>query len=466
MTRKIYLVMLYKPSELKIPPFPLMYLSFSLKKKGYGAKVVHCSHSEIDKYVQEIVKEEPLFVGFSVLSGPPTSFSLEMSKKIKEINNRIPIVWGGVHPSLMPEQCLEEGSIDIVTIGEGEEIIVEIAEALAENKPLRHIRGVGYKKDGKICINKLRHFIENLDDHKLDFECINLSDYVSERVEAGKKVRSIGYYSSRGCPHNCGFCYNQQYHRRKWRAQSSKEVIKDILFFKKKYSLNEVQLWDDNFFTDPKRAFEILKKIDMMVGADVRVDYINEEFAKKLKESKISYLLIGAESGNNRVLNLIKKNFNIKKILTAASLLNKYDLYAQYSFILGLPTETKDEFNDTIQLMLKLKNIHKKASFTVGMYLPYPGTEMFELALNQGFNLPTNTNDWYLVDRWANTVNLPWINNRLCLNVRHLFALLNWRFPIGLWSRIRLRHGWFKLSQDLRLIILLNTLKQRCLKWI
>jgi len=128
-----------------------------------------------------------------------------------------------------------------------------------------------------------------------------------------------------------------------------------------------------------------------------------------------------------------------------------------------LPTESRQELDETIRLMYKLYKLHSRASFTVGMYLPYPGTDLYQLAIQNGFKQPSSLIQWGQIDRWRNTVPLPWISQKYCLNVRHVFALL--RSPGGKWLQkyldFKIRRNLFDFGFDLRLIILSRTLYQR-----
>src|SRR3989339_5750 len=135
------------------PPSGLLYLGNSLKKAGYEVTVFHIVENEIDETVEKIINLKPSYVGFSVFTGYPCYTSSIMSKKIKERNSNIPVIWGGIHPSLTPEECLKEKFIDLVVIGEGEETILELSQELLGNHNYENIKGIGYKKAGAIKIN-------------------------------------------------------------------------------------------------------------------------------------------------------------------------------------------------------------------------------------------------------------------------------------------------------------------------
>jgi radical SAM superfamily enzyme YgiQ (UPF0313 family) len=170
-------------------------------------------------------------------------------------------------------------------------------------------------------------------------------------------------------------------------------------------------------------------------------------------------MLIGAESGSNRILELVNKDFTVEDMLKRIKYLAKHDISALYSFILGYPTETPEEIHKTIDLMLEIFDIHKSASFTLGAYLPYPGTELYNLCIDKGFKPPDNTKDWNMLDRWRNTVNLPWMDKKIALNLRHLFAFLNFDIPfVRKWAKYRLKNKKIKFDLDIKLIIRLNEL--------
>jgi radical SAM superfamily enzyme YgiQ (UPF0313 family) len=425
--KTIFLVMISEEFSISILPFPLLYVGSALKKAGYEVLIRHIKPDQMSLTVDEIVDVEPLMVGFSVLTGFPTLRSAIMSEKIKERCDTS-VVWGGVHPSLLPEQCASEKYIDYVVIGEGEVAAVELANALSVNSSLARIPGLAYKDHtGKVLINECPDLHINLEQYKLDFSLIHLEKYISEEdvifQDKPLRVRSLGYCASRGCPYSCSFCYNQKFNKRKWRAPSEEFVINDINALKSKYGITKVHFWDDNFFVDHKRAYSILKAIDLVSGLDLRIDYINNDVARRLKELKVISLIFGVESGSNRMLNLMNKGFSVEQVIEAAKILGKLRMDTLYSAIFGLPTETKEEFNQTIEMLLEIKKWHKEATFTVGMYLPYPGTQMYDLAIKGGFKPPERTSDWNVIDRWRNSATLPWIDKKVCLNLRHLFIL-------------------------------------------
>ncbi|MFZ5559451.1 MAG: B12-binding domain-containing radical SAM protein, partial [Patescibacteria group bacterium] len=422
----------------------------ALKRAGFEVKLINITEKNIDRTVDEIVDLAPDFLGVSVMTGIQTRHSAELCQKLKNKKRDLTIIWGGIHPSLLPEQCLKENYIDYVVIGEGEITIIEFAKQLKNGSNVKKINGLGYKRDGKITINQPREFIKNLDNHRLDFSLIDVSKYLF-RLRGAQ--RAIAYKTSRGCTFNCAFCYNRAFNRSRWRGWSIDTVIEDINFLKRNYGIDAVKFYDDNFFINRQRALEILERIDLPTHIEIRIDIINDNLAKRLKELKVKEFLIGIESGSDRMLKLINKGYPVDKIREGVKILAKYDLYTTYSTMVGLPTETKEEFSKTIDLMLWVHKIHPRSGFTLGAYLPYPGSLMYEFSIEQGFKPPQRTEDWGNIDRFRKDFSSPWVDNKKVWRIREYFKFFSYK--IGLlnkWSEFRIKHRFFNFSFDIYII--------------
>ena len=440
----------------KILPIGILSVGSALKRAGFKVKLSNITEKQIENFADEIVKLKPLYVGLSVMTGIQTRHSAELSKLIRKKDPSIKILWGGIHPSLLAKQCLGEDYIDYVMIGEGEITSIEFAKALGNSDDLSKVRGLGFKKDGKNIINEERDFIENLDEQAIDWDLIDVNKYIYP-LEGYKRV--IAYKSSRGCPFDCGFCYNRNFNKNTWRTWSVEHVARDINFLKEKYKIDAVKFYDDNFFVKKERALKILDKINLPAHFEVRIDAIDDELVKKLKEHKCFDLLIGVESGSDRVLKMLNKRINIDDIIRAVKILAKYDLRATYSTIVGVPTETKEEFEATIDLMYKLYKIHPKAVFTLGAYMPYPGSKLYDFCVEKGFRPPETTEGWGNIDRFRPDFKTPWADGKRVWRIREYFKFLKLKLgPINKWFEWRIRHRFFALPFDIYLIEYLSGL--------
>jgi len=230
-------------------------------------------------------------------------------------------------------------------------------------------------------------------------------------------------------------------------------VVDDINYLKDNFKIDAVKFYDDNFFIDKNRAFELLERIDLPSHIEIRIDMITEEVASRLKELKVCELLIGIESGSNRMLNLINKGYTVDKIKEGVRILAKHDLYVTYSTIVGLPTETEEEFNQTLELMEWIHQVHPRAGFTMGSYLPYPGSLMYQFAIDHGFQPPTKTIDWGNIDRFRKDFSSPWVDNKKVWRIREYFKFFSYNLNIiNKWSEFRIRRRFFSWPVDIYLI--------------
>ncbi len=433
----------------KILPLGILSVGSALKGRGFEVELMNISEKEINKTADYIVNEQPFFAGLSVMTGIQTKHSAELSKKIKDKSD-IKILWGGIHPSLMPEQCLKEEYVDLLIVGEGEETMVELAQKLKNNESLSGLLGLGYKDKGGYHLNSERPLIKNLDEWPLDFSLLPMAKYI---YKLDKYERVVAYKTSRGCPFNCAFCYNRFFNKNRWRAWSVSRVVKDLEYLKKNYNIDAVKFYDDNFFVDKLRALEILQKINLPAHLEVRIDMIDDALSRELKERKVFDLLIGVESGSDRILRMINKNITVERILAAVKSLAKYDLPASYSAIVGLPSETKEEFESTIDLLYKIYKIHPKAAFTLGAYMPYPGSTMYDFAIKAGFNPPVRTEDWGKIDRFRKDFSSPWIDGGQVWVIREYFKLLKFKLgPVNKLFEFRIKRRFFAMPIDIYFI--------------
>lgn len=396
--------------SLLAPPFGILYLAHALEGKGFSTKLFHELGSEenIQELVSLVVQESPLFVGFSTLTGLSLLPTARASKAIKEAQD-IPIVWGGLHPTMLPEQTLQNTFVDIVCIGEGEETAVELAEVLKNDGPkcdkMTSIPGIGFRSKEKIIVNNSRPFIQNLD---LIYPAWNRLDakryYSPERNFYAKQgyqlsAENIGAITtSRGCPWRCAFCYNQFTNKRIFRAQSAQRIVSDIKQYQKQYGITAVVFEDDYFFANKKRGLEVIRQLDIPWSSNVRADHMaawGEEFAREVSQRNCMELRIGAESGSQRVLDIMNKDITVDQIRTSVALCIKYNIPVTTGFMLGIPGETWRDSLETLDLMDELENMGGKVK-TLGpaIFMPYPGTPLFDRAIEYGFKAPSSLEEW------------------------------------------------------------------------
>ena len=453
-------------------PLSLLYVGSALKRNGYNVKIVSGTSETLLSSIPELVKEKPLFFGFSTFTGIPIKGCISLSRYIKKLDPASRIIWGGVHPSLLPRECLSEDYIDYVCIGEGEETAVEFADHLyAGADDFSGVKGMGYKKDNQIFITEPRPAQMEIDKFEIDWDLVDLNEFVLTNDPYGQRI--YNYSTSRGCPFNCGFCYNLAFNKiRKVRSHSIERVVSDLKYIKSKIGVNRIRFCDDNFFANPSRAIEILYKIKEFgvypLDLQVRVDSLTEDLCRKLSGIGITRFIIGWESGNNRILSLIKKGITIEQTMKKMDLLSKFEnIIIRASSFIGVPTETLEEASDTIERAIQISEKLPSAAPEVGNYIPYPGSDLYQLAIQEGFVPPKNTEEWSNFNiRDPRKINFPWIKWNIPDKSAFLYGVIiytqslyhaksaNWfktlaKQIIYQIVKFRLRHKFFKFPFEL-----------------
>jgi len=380
-------------------PLGMLYIANSLKKYGYSVRVYHIEERKIEECVNSIDFTDVLFVGIaSILTGHSLRAAISLSKSVKRMRSEIPMVWGGIQPTFIPKQCLENNFVDFVGMGEGEELIVDIAKLFNGIVQVEKIKGLAYKNEfNEIVINERRPYILNLDDYKPDFSLIDLKDYIYNGVVLGLLI------SSRGCPYNCSFCYNNNFNNRRYRKHSPEYVISLLEDLKSKYDFSSFSFSDDNFFVDKDRAFKILDSTCNMnltvFNVDVKINKINKNDIIRLNNYNVTSVFFGTESLQKKLIKLINKEQTKDEVINGIKLFQKYasNIYLQTEILIALPFETKEDMIKDINDGLDLYKYHNNFSLYFGILFPLPGTEMMSYAKDKGFD-PQTIYDYVEID--------------------------------------------------------------------
>lgn len=396
------------------PALPLALLhAATLVDEDYKIRLIdQRTEKNWEKTLGEELNRGPLCVGFTSMTGLQIKHALSASRIVKEESD-VPVVWGGVHPSLLPVQTLENENVDIVVQGEGEYTFRELVDAIAAEKSLYGIKGLWFKEDGKIKKNPERQFAELNELPDVPYHLVKMREYMPEYM--GKAT--VNMQTSRGCPYNCAFCYNNIYNKRRWRALSSEKVLERIKTVVE-LGAEGIYFVDDEFFLDMRRGEEIARglikeKIDIewqVQGVDINVlDMMDARFIQVLENSGCVRFFLGLESGSPRILKLIRKRHTPAQAVLVNRKMKDFDIKLYYNLITGFPTETLDEIRMTVQMIFKLLKENPNARIThIYNYLPYPGTEMFDLAVQHGFEPPFTLDGWQGYN--FGNINLPYLS--------------------------------------------------------
>jgi len=351
-----------RKSIAAFPPLSILYLAAVLKEAGFEASVLDqpALGLTVEETVEWVEKEDPDVLGFSTLTTSGRTAAL-VSRKVKEKNPNLTIVFGNHHATFNPERILNKyPSVDVIVRGEGEKTVVELAECLENRENLRKVRGINFRNEGKIVATQDQPLIRNLDalpfpNRKLlnvDYHCLMAGVNV-----APKKFTSI--VTSRGCTYSCRFCSCTQIAHNVWRPRSAQNTLEELQLLASE-GYKQLIFVDDSFTLNPKRVIEICRgmrkeKLEMEWICEGRVDNCPYEMLREMVSAGCKILYFGIESANQRILDYYHKTITPKQAETAVRKAKKAGVDVIVgSFIIGAPDETREEIRNTIEFAKKV----------------------------------------------------------------------------------------------------------------
>ncbi len=375
-------------------PLGLAYIAAYLREAGYNdIKALDASNEglNVDETAERIISMKPDVLAVTS-STPQIKNAWRTIEKVKKTNPETKTVLGGFHPSSLPDESLGTGFVDFVVRGEGEQTMLELVNALENKGKFDAIKGISYKKGGRIMHNADRQLIQDLD--KLPFPARDLFPF-PEKYSSPFLIRKIyaTLSTSRGCPGACNFC-NKKIFGFCFRARSPENVLAEIEFLVEKYGVEEFHFVEDAFSTDPERVRKICnliieKKLDIAWAFPngIRVDSVNLNLLKLMRKAGCYRVAFGVESGSEDVLKKIGKNISLSQVKKAFFDAQKAGMITLAFFMLGHWGDTEETMKQTIDFAKELKTDY--ANFT--MTTPFPGTVLYKLVEKYGRFL---TNDW------------------------------------------------------------------------
>ncbi|MFW9946013.1 MAG: B12-binding domain-containing radical SAM protein [Candidatus Odinarchaeota archaeon] len=386
----IYPQLEFTETQIPTPPYSILFIADYLIKRNLDVTIFDLRFDSLSHVINAISNNEPEYIGISVMTGPQIYHALKVCEAIKEQFNNVKIVWGGIHSTILPTQTLQNNLIDFVVRGEGEKPYYE----LVSRKKKSQVKGLSIKKGRKIYHNPNSDLLNSVEINKLSipWELINSKHYI--------KNGNFNMITSRGCPFGCSFCYNTLFQNvwRGWTAAKCIEELDKCLDF----GVKKINFYDDYFFANMERIkalFNYFKNRDIIWKAELRVDHLNSSLAKEAKEHGCSQLYFGVESGSQRVLDILNKRILIKDIIRSARITKALDIVADYSWMIGVPGETKSDIKKTIFLAKKVKEINPDCEFSIKILFPYPKTPIYDEAIKMGFKAPPNLLGWAKIRR-------------------------------------------------------------------
>jgi len=364
----------------------IAYLSSCLKRNGHQVYLIDYTFGgKGNDCIKKIKEIGPDLICFSLRSGE-YNFSSKIASEIKQ-NFNIKILFGGVHPTVDPENTIKDESINMICLGEGEEALLELVEKMEKGEDYFSTKNFWFKKDGQVIKNPLRPLNQNLDSIPFpDRDLFDFKKYVDCRN--GNVDMIIG----RGCPFHCTYCINHILQKlydglgKFTRLRRVDNVLEEVDLLVRKYNIKSICFQDDLFTIDKNWIKEFSEKYSKEFGLPFqclsRTEMITPDLCNDLKKAGCQMLAMGIESGNRSLRqNILKRNNTDEDIINAFKIAREAGIKTHSFNMIGLPYETQENINESIKL-----NRNVKPDFLrISIFQPYPGTELHRICKSEGW---------------------------------------------------------------------------------
>jgi magnesium-protoporphyrin IX monomethyl ester (oxidative) cyclase len=401
----------FQSRQTALFPLGLGYIAAVLLRDGYEVELVDCPSEGYetltdigkDRTVYGLTSAEireriercrPQVVGLSCLFSTLEKRMLEIARIAKEVDPEIVVVCGGPHVSAYYHRLTRNPLVDYCVIGEGEDVVSALLEALNGRRPLERIHALCYRRDGRIVVQPRTGYIQDLDSlpyparQLVDMETyFRIGEPQGLRLTGERRVRVTQMTTSRGCPFQCTYCGKHVTWGKEYRTQSARGVVDEMQFLIERYGAEHFAFQDDNFTADMERAAQMF---DLMVERKLNitwegpnglgVNFLSEPLLEKMKASGCSSFTIAVESANSATLRRVKKPNYIKLAPPIVRKAKELGIEVRGFFMIGFPGETLDEVQRTVAYARDLD----LAVTNFAIVTPLPGTPLFDELVELG----------------------------------------------------------------------------------
>lgn len=403
-------------------PYWLCYAAGVCMERGYDVELVDCIAKKMstEQTVQLVKDSAPNFV-MGELTTSTCTYDYEVLCAIKRVNPNVKIIIGGTHATVLSEQVMKEcPAIDVVARQEYDFTLDEIMKHWDD---LSKVQGITYRdKNGEIIRQMDRPWTEDLDTlpmvSKVYEKFLNVNDYCY--TFAQKPMIQI--FSARGCPFQCNFCsYPESMSGRKFRCRSVKNLVDELEYIHVHMpNIREIFIEDDTFTVNKKRVAEICDEIKnrglkLIWSCNTRADTLDYETMRKMKEAGCRLLVVGFESGNQRVLDETRKGIRLEQSETFAKNAKKLGLKVFGCFMIGLTGDDQESIQDTFRFAKKL---YPDMVF-FQQAVPFPGTGFYQWAKENGHLCTEDYSKWLNADGYLDClVDYPYADHKQIEKIR------------------------------------------------
>lgn len=396
-------------AKMTSPVFPIgvAYLASTLEKADIEVSIEDqvATGDSTEMLLKKIKTYHPQVIGISCLTATLSAIA-KLVKSIKDYFPGIKIIQGNIHATMFSEGILKSNLADVVVRGEGEETILEVVEALKDNRNFKNIKGISFKINGEIINNTSRDLIADLD--KLPYPAWHLLDlnlYLRQPMLGSYNRVLMPILGSRGCPYHCIFCsQDKMYDRPRYRKTA--QIINEIEHNMCKYNVNGFVFMDAFFPFSVKHGLEFCqalqkRKLDKKIRwmAENRVDKVSYDLLVEMGKTGCELMMYGFEVGNQQVLDSLNKKTTILQAKEAMRATKKAGINTLGLFVLGVPGETKETCIETIKFAKELDCDIVKFNIAT----PLPGSKFFEDSIKNNPKVLGLTDRFHAWADWADS---------------------------------------------------------------
>ena len=435
------LILLYNPrAPFHTMPLGLLAVASALDRARFDVAIVD-GRLEADPVVtllRQMEGRRTLLLGLGVLTGAPIGDALAVGRAIKAVHPRLPVVWGGWHPSLFPTECLAEASVDVTVQGQGEATLADLVERFALGSPLDDCLGISFRRpDGAIQQNPPRPWLTQEQLPPVEYSLLDV-----ERYFGFKGRRQLDYVSSQGCFWRCGFCADPRVYGRQWSGQGGAALAERLLALHDHYRFDDLNFQDETFFTRPKEVLVMAERLlaagrPFSWAATMRADQgdrLADEDFELLAASGLRRVLVGVESGSQAMLDWMQKDIQLPQVLVTADKCRRAGIGVEFPFIVGFPGESAAAVTASLNLAWTLRAMSPRFTTPIFFFRPYPGSAITQEMERQGHRLPSSLEEWARFDIYGGG---SWVDETTLRRVERFrfYQRIGWDPPPGAWKR-------------------------------
>lgn len=454
-------VVLYNPSAVFwTMPLALLAVGSALDRDRYEVVIVDGRLEPADALFAQL--EGALCLGVTVLTGAPLREALAVTRRVRERFPELPIIWGGWHPSLFPQMCLEEPGVNAAVIGQGEATFAELVERLAAGEGMGGVPGTAVRADnGPVRLNPPRP-VEDINHFpRHDYDLIPV-----ERYFRRKGRRQLDYISSQGCRFRCNFCADPAVYKRNWYGLAPERMVEEIAGLWQRYRFGDLAFQDETYFTHARRVAAVAEGflrngLAFTWFGTMRADQgrrLDEAVFALCRRAGLRTVMIGLEAGAQATIDRIQKDIRVEDMWVTAEKLLRHDIGAIINVIVGFPGEPPESVAETLRVARELRALSPKFTLSIFYFKPYPGNPIAARLRQEGYAFPDTLEQWADFD-YVGREN-EWLSAAQQAEIEHFkfYQRLAYgrprllRQPLQRLARWRVEHSTYRLPLERKLI--------------